>query len=139
MNNFARWVDALESGDYVQTKGQLRKDNDDGTSCFCVAGVACELALADGVDLRWDPRIQAYLWHTENCDCGCDEERDMQTNISVPAPVKEWLGMKRVPKVLLDARLGIEADVVSVNDSSGWSFARIAEGLRERYAAELGV
>jgi hypothetical protein len=37
-DNVAKLIEALRSGRYVQTTGQLRKDNS-----FCWAGVACNI------------------------------------------------------------------------------------------------
>lgn len=39
------WASALRSGDYVQGKGALRSKDD----CYCVMGVACDLALKLGM------------------------------------------------------------------------------------------
>lgn len=40
----AKWVSALRSGEYTQTKGFLHNDNG-----FCCLGVLCEIAVADKV------------------------------------------------------------------------------------------
>ena len=42
--NAEKWVAALESGEYDQTAGRLRNGDS-----FCCLGVACELAVKDGV------------------------------------------------------------------------------------------
>jgi len=43
------WVDALRSGKYEQTTGQLLKDGR-----YCCLGVACEVAMYHGVIFEYD-------------------------------------------------------------------------------------
>ena len=66
------WAEALESGEYEQTIGQLQDGNG-----FCCLGVACEVAEAQGVRVIRD-------WKTDDL-FGPDlqEQRD----------VKAWLGL----------------------------------------------
>jgi hypothetical protein len=40
-----KWIEALRSGRYAQTKGYLRTIDQEGNSCYCAAGV-----LADIID-----------------------------------------------------------------------------------------
>jgi hypothetical protein len=44
-----RWVDALRSGEFEQTQGQLGKVGQDGVKRYCCLGVACEVAAQEGV------------------------------------------------------------------------------------------
>lgn len=37
------WVAALESGEYKQTEGTLKRDLEDGTFGYCCLGVLCEI------------------------------------------------------------------------------------------------
>lgn len=48
LDNIVKWCEALESGEYEQTKDCLH-ENGDG---YCCLGVACELAILDGVAIR---------------------------------------------------------------------------------------
>lgn len=135
MTNFSRWIEALESGDYAQTKNVLRQDKADGTSCFCVAGVACELAIADGVPMTWDNG--AYSWHEVECDCGCEGDYDARTNSSIPRPVKAWLGVFDEPRIP-GGKFGTMG-IITANDSEGKTFAEIASGLREAYPSKVAA
>lgn len=44
-----RWMDALRSGEYKQTRGILKWTDADGESHYCCLGVLCEIA-----GLNWD-------------------------------------------------------------------------------------
>lgn len=37
-----KWVAALRSGKYVQGKGTLKRNNEDGTAKYCCLGVICQ-------------------------------------------------------------------------------------------------
>lgn len=43
------WVEALRSGKYRKTVSTLREND-----CFCVLGVACDVAIENGVAAYWD-------------------------------------------------------------------------------------
>lgn len=68
-DNAKKWVSALRSGEFEQGKGQLRRHEG-----LCCLGVACELAVKDGVIPDYDPdhialphEVQAWLGLTSNC------------------------------------------------------------------------
>jgi hypothetical protein len=46
------WVEALRSGEYEQGQGMLCKMLADGTEEYCCLGVLCEVAIAQGVNVR---------------------------------------------------------------------------------------
>ena len=48
----ARWVAALQSGEYSQTSDALRIENS-----FCCLGVLCDLYVKDGLG-KWEDRIE---------------------------------------------------------------------------------
>lgn len=45
--NAQKWVDALRSGEYTQCQHSLRQNNK-----YCCLGVACEVAIANGVEIE---------------------------------------------------------------------------------------
>lgn len=47
-----KWVDALRSGEFSQTKQVLGKVEEDGSVSYCCLGVLCEVALADGMNIN---------------------------------------------------------------------------------------
>ena len=104
-----KWVEALRSGKYEQVTGALRSG--DG---FCCLGVACELAIESGVDIRRTDDYHAYT--------------RVVPNRLLPPVVGEWLRLK-----------GSEADWRLANKNDGGStFAEIADLIEQR-AEELFV
>ena len=99
-----RWLTALESGEYKQTRDLLRDDNG-----FCCLGVACDLS---GLG-TWTPvlRRDEHVFATE--------DRERSTTGLLPA-VREWLSI---------ASDG-EGALADMNDD-GKTFAEIAKWIRE--------
>lgn len=50
-DNVRKWVEALRSGDYVQTEGTLCRRYD-AEARYCCLGVVCDLAALDGVEMQ---------------------------------------------------------------------------------------
>ena len=111
------WVKALRSGEYEQTRGQLRKRDS-----YCCLGVACDLHMkhVTGMDV-WEKRngiLTAY--------------RQGQL---LPENVRDWLGLSSVsgefskPSPMLGQFVkGLEevSSLIILNDSGG-SFDNIAD------------
>lgn len=72
--NAKKWVDALRSGEYDQTRNYLRTD--DG---YCCLGVACEVAIENGVRLK--AVYKDGLW---------EYARNSEV---LPPSVQRWLGL----------------------------------------------
>lgn len=52
--NMAKWAEALESGEYEQGRNHLAiigEDTESGKTFYCCLGVACEVAIKNGVEL----------------------------------------------------------------------------------------
>jgi hypothetical protein len=103
------WVEALRSGDYKQGEGVLR----DGDGNYCCLGVACELAVKDGVEMDvYTPEDGSTLYDGQAIVC--------------PRKVQDWLRLAE--------RHGAHRDHVSrdtrylttLNDN-GATFAEIAD------------
>ena len=73
--NAQKWVDALESGRFKQGKGVLHRT--DGT--WCCLGVACALAIEDGVPVA--------TWASD------DHVKYDGRGGSLPRTVQRWLGL----------------------------------------------
>lgn len=107
------WVDALRSGEYQQTNGTLEKlfgkaDGKDGSvtevkTRNCCLGVACRVAIADGLNLRVSEHDQVppENWRvfesSKNEDAswrmGPDTAFGANDNSTyLPSEVSEWLG-----------------------------------------------
>ena len=51
-NNRKKWFEGLRSGKYKQTAGYLSTKNEKGKWAYCCLGVACEIAMENGVELE---------------------------------------------------------------------------------------
>ena len=97
-----KWVKALRSGKYRQTKHQLGR-----FGAFCCLGVACKLAVAEGII----------------------KDKDFKRgDESLPKPVQDWLGMKSSVGALGSYSLA------SMNDN-GEPFTRIADEIESRWTS----
>ena len=114
MNRNARkWVDALRSGAYRQTTGRLRRE--DWT--MCCLGIACDVFNKETGVGEWK-----YLGPVEQWDFRID--RVDGSNISLPAAVVHWLGLRSCRGDWGPASVG--SSLASKNDD-GMSFDEIAE------------
>jgi hypothetical protein len=110
-----RWVDALRSGKYRQTRSAL---NDNGG--YCCLGVLCELAVEDGVTRR-APIDRCRNGYTFNEDT---------TNLAgafPPRAVYKWAGL---PEERLGVAVGGTETLAGMNDN-GDSFEKIADAIEE--------
>lgn len=113
--NAKKWVKALRSGKYKQTKYQLCELASKGKpKGFCCLGVACELAIKDGVKLT----------------IGVDEnDRSIRTYSdrasSLPNVVADWLGLND-DLGGFDLRIEEQDCLAELNDK-GLSFKQIAK------------
>lgn len=128
----ARWLAALRSGDYRQTRARLCVIEEDARPSHCCLGVLCELAVADGVITYRDDgpihcvRIRAY---------GTPGLESL-----LPDPVVRWAGLElRDPLVTVtDVDVledtngpGNQRSLATLNDH-GLSFAVIADLVEEQ-------
>ena len=104
--NAKKWVEALRSGKYEQGIGFLEDNNK-----FCCLGVACRLALSDGIGTR-----------TENED---GDVRYGNESGVLPESVKRWLGLATVAGDFYREEGGSN-DLTYLNDA-GRSFSEIAD------------
>jgi len=125
-------VDALESGVYRQTNAKLCKIIDD-EQMFCCLGVACEVAIANGLNiLVTDPgntsRAVAYNGETAY----------------LPEEVRDWYGFEYVdPALYIDFVIHPgedptehESSATKANDKYHKTFAQIAAAFRRTYLQE---
>lgn len=107
-----KWVDALRSGEYQQTHGDLR--DSDG---FCCLGVLSDLAVNDGV----------VKWHA-------DMIRDPKTGHLVAGllhgKVGDWAGLECGDPEVTD-RMGMPMTLSILNDN-GEPFTVIADIIEEQ-------
>lgn len=114
------WVEALESGVYPQGFGWL---NDGGN--FCCLGVACEVAIANGVSAT------RQTGHDHNPRVSYDAELSR-----LPASVTAWLGEQSSDIRVDVADCSQPASMVYLNDYLRWDFKAIAAALRSQYLGD---
>lgn len=86
------WLTDLESGEYRQGKGYLRKRTSDGEETFCCLGVACEAAIKDGLDLTPDT---VEMEGPDEDDPTFTAYRYNGSTANLPLAVQEYLGIKQ--------------------------------------------
>ena len=119
------WVDALRSGQYEQTDKRLKRDGK-----YCCLGVACEVAVANGLELDIRPFFEDSIG---------DE--------NLPIEVSRWFGFDGDTQDPLlgnyntmdpededyDADWRQDVLATEANDELLWSFERIADALENHY------
>jgi hypothetical protein len=120
--NMKLFVAALLSDEYEQ--GRYRLTTIEGDSVrHCCLGVACEVALKNGVRMEIDvvpapghPGVTKRVYNGES--------------LFLPVAVREWLGVDNDNLMIQ----GFSAS--TLNDDSHWTFEQIAEGIVQTYELE---
>lgn len=109
------WQNALRSDRYKQTTGTLA--NEEGHCCL---GVACEVAIANGLSVR-------------KAEVGDGSfSYDTETDV-MPGVVADWFGVDICPVVVHDDDLDDDGDMGYLDhlNDTGTSFIKIAELLEQ--------
>jgi hypothetical protein len=134
--NMRLFIEALRSGKYQQGTGTLIEVGGDGVKRHCCLGVACEVAIANGVVLQSELVSSApesftrYHW-----DGG-------KTASYLPAPVVQWLGIdeREGPDTPVNPKLlhekGNLIGATTLNDSYSLTFSQIADAFEKTYLPE---
>ncbi|WP_407306566.1 hypothetical protein [Acinetobacter sp.] len=124
-----KWIDALRSGEYMQTKGALRDMNG-----FCCLGVLCNLHA------QAHPEIAAEQQ---------ESHKYLGESMSLPLDVIKWAGMQdlngygsfdKFPvdrKPTYDVSDKVEqrtaGSMTVLNDEAKWDFKKISTFIRKNY------
>lgn len=129
--NVQKWIDALLSNRFKQGSGKLRTESK-GIVRHCCLGVACEVAMENGVVLEIGELPEVYMgedmtYYTFDGQSGF-----------LPGKVQDWLGINaQNPIVGYVSSLSDGCDVAIgasfANDSYNWLFVHIANGLKKIY------
>ena len=112
-----KWLEALRSGQYAQTKERLRDD-----SGYCCLGVLCDL-YAKEKNVEWEKSVNAY---------GTNRYRFYNASGELPELVVQWAGVGNHDPILSDANDEHESETCSwANDNGGLSFAEIADRIEK--------
>lgn len=149
--NIRLWVDALRSGAYERGEKYLAtSDNPDGPYRYCCLGVACEVAIANGVPLTYVSQKQqpslvpsvspSQVWEkVYHGGDACGGSGGECSGSFLPAAVQDWLGLHDENPIILFSPGGegsypmAELNAITANDSNHWSFEQIADALETTY------
>lgn len=133
---FRKWIAALRSGKFAQTKGKLTMVEYHEPSTIigcCCLGVACEVALENGIELEVTHDL--------------DSRRYDGMGANLPHKVIDWLGVVEVDDVVLleeykfpehqDGGLHkLYASTANDHLDISWTFEQIADALEKKYLPE---
>lgn len=125
LNRIRKFIAALRSGEYTRGTGALTYEAADGSYRDCCLGVACKVAIADGLEL---PTGKFSGTHT--VFYGTRKEVAI-----LPPEVRDFFGFESSNPAL---RLADDTMVfaTTLNDSFGFSFAKIADAFERTYLPE---
>lgn len=138
VENMRTFVAALRSGEFQQGRNKLEKSVD-GVVLHCCLGVACRVALADGVELEVILGADTYTQ---------DSVTSFHGNSSfMPQRVSKWLGLvvrdysncgwQENPGLFADD--GLEYTASILNDEKGFTFDQIADCFERTYLTETEI
>lgn len=134
------WLEALRSGEFGQVKSLLGRVDANGDVGYCCLGVACEVAIKNGLDLTRNVVVEYPDTEEERTIVVYGKERE---HLTLPLPVAEWLGLgaETSPELVVaynedsetygEERLP-ERNLTSLNDGAGFTFEQIAAAV-EKY------
>jgi hypothetical protein len=125
-------VDALRSGEYQQGHGYLKYEDVGGASLHCCLGVACEIAILNGVPVA--SRVS---------EDGITTRFDGSLAL-LPRRVRDWYGFDAaVPRLILENGSGEEAtamndglDPLNGDPIRYFSFTEIAAAFERTFLKE---
>lgn len=133
-----KWVEALESGNYRQVDGVLKKRVNDKQCGYCCLGVLCDLYIKETGKGQWSK--------------GGDDEGDRhftgknKASTDLPKEVVKWAGMasdggtlntqltKEAEDYLGKKYLKIANNLIELNDDFKYNFKQIAKVIKEQAA-----
>jgi hypothetical protein len=104
-----KWAQALESGEYKQGTGQLRKGDK-----FCALGVLCNLHAQEYPEIATKEKVKS---------------RYLGASTELPLDVMVWAGMTSS-----NGYISCGNNVVNMNDGLGMTFKEIAKVVRKKWA-----
>jgi hypothetical protein len=103
-----KWSKALESGEYKQGFGQLRRGDK-----FCALGVLCNLHAQEHPEIAAKEKVKS---------------RYMGASAKIPFDVMEWAGMNSS-----NDSITLYNTIVDMNDTEKMPFGEIAKVIRKNY------
>jgi len=129
----ALWADALDSGEFERGQGALEIIKKDGTKSHCCMGVACRIAMKNGLELHTETRFANSV---EMTWFSAGSTFNAGSSTFLPQAVRDWYDFDTIDPVVGYDRYQISVSAANANDDRDWDFHKIAEGLREMYVRE---
>lgn len=124
----SKWLDALRSGTYVQTRGVLHENIPSGKA-YCALGVLLYVAL--GNETPEEPLLMSTEIEEALKTAGVASELTLRHDSPVrPHAVAESLSPDSLDECFNE---GVDVPIVDLNDSYGLSFGVIADLIEEEY------
>jgi hypothetical protein len=117
-DNAKKWLEALRSGKYMQGRSQLTTIDSNGKQYDCCLGVACKVAIENGVPIKTSIENQPGNLRRVAYDDSWS---------ILPTSVRQWLGMKS-PAGSVRRNGLLKLELTSMNDV-GDSFEKIADTI----------
>lgn len=117
--NAKLWVEALRSGKFKQTTGRLAAKGHK----FCCLGVACEVAIANGV------KVKKEKPESDDGDIMYDGSDDV-----LPVSVQKWLGLKNIAGTFAHQleEFPNMFSLIDMNDTGHMKFKEIADVIESK-------
>lgn len=124
----AKWLDALRSGNYVQTRGTLHENIPSGDA-YCALGVLLYVALGN------ETPEEPLLTSTEIDEALKTAGVAARLTLRPDSPVRSRaVAESTLPEFLeQDFDEGVDLYIIDLNDSYGLSFGVIADLVEEEY------
>ena len=123
----SKWLDALRSGTYVQTRGVLHENIPSGEA-YCALGVLLHVALGDeNPETPWTEAAEVETLETAGVAARLTLRHD--------SPVRPHAVAESTYPDSLDQDFddGAEIAIIDLNDTYGLSFGVIADLIEEEY------
>lgn len=130
--NIRKVVDALRSGDYVQGKGTLEYKDENGVAKNCCLGVACRVAMANGVALDVQESTTEMVRGYSKLRFFNHNELVFGETGYLPKTVRDWLGVPFKDVSLMTDPGGYSRTATYMNDND-YSFEQIADAFERTF------
>lgn len=110
-SNVMLWLDALESGSYIQARGALGRERPSGIECCCSLGVACEVYRQQMDNAIPKQTMNGVIYYDNK-------------NSELPKSVMDWLGLTEEG----------QRTIIDLNDEQGYTFSQIATYIKANEA-----
>ena len=116
-----KWTEALESGEYRQTKNVLTRRHKNGQKSFCCLGVLCDLAVKEKVIPSPTPVQEMVGWKF------VDVLRYAFAPFLLPQEVMDWAGITTSDGYFSDG-----SETLTTLNDNGVRFKTIAKQIKKR-------